>query len=223
MADFVPSRDWDSNDDYTMETLVVTTDHGVYRAAVTRDMDPQEPDFDGGCPVVQIDSGHYSTTARMTGYGQCAEYTDGLPREASEIIEYFTGQLGGTREGIDTFERYLKIFHDGNLVEFGGPNNYTDYTYVAYVTRALWESWGCAGEVGKADKSEWEAYIEGDVYGVEIERASAFDEDGEPTGWTEIDGVVWGYYGEDNAKENAEMELRSEIKFAAKSMLPLEG
>lgn len=206
---------------------VETPDGMTYRALIVQDQDAQEPENAGGCPIVQIASNYYrDTVAEMTGYGVCAEYDDGIataPRfdNAAEVIAYFAHQLGDKRTAIDTFERYLRIYHDGNLVEYG-PNQGTDYTYVAYVTRTLWESWGNTGEVGKADLDEWRAYVEGDTYGIMVEYRPTVEVDDDRTGygiepdhdgWTETDVTCWGFYGQKYAEESAREELASEVKF----------
>ena len=217
---------------YTEVVDTVETPDGLtFRALTIVDEDPQEPEFEGGCPIVQIDAArHYGYHVEMTGYGESSEYDDGLGQgsrrvDASDIISYFVDQLGGKREAIDAFERYLHIYHDGNLVEYG-PNQGTDYTYVAYVTRTLWESWGNKGEVGKADMDEYRAWLEGDVYGVVVESKPTVEVEAEPDirvwrgygeidrdGWTEMEDPVWGYYGQEYAEESAREQLAAEVKY----------
>ena len=201
---------------------VETPDGMTYRALIVQDDDPMAPENDGGCPIVQIDCDYGTVRANMTGYGVCVEYDDGIataPRfdNAAEVIAYFAYQLGDKRAAIDTFERYLRIYHDGNLVEYG-PNRATDYTYVAYVTRTLWESWGNAGEVGKADLDEWRAYVEGSVYGVVIEELTTWtrdapcaDREGRVSDdtretWETVDSCG-GFYGYEYAEESAREQL----------------
>jgi len=201
---------------------VETPDGLTFRALIVQDDDAMAPEFDGGCPIVQIDPGRYDGFhAEMTSYGQSAEYPDGLPDTADRILQRFNAY--DKRTAIDTFERYLRIYHDGNLVEYG-PNRGTDYTYVAYVTRTLWESWGNTGEVGKADLDEWRAYVEGDTYGVmvEVKPTVEVSDDDDHTdyygdvshdGWTETDATCWGFYGQKYAEESAREELDAEIKW----------
>lgn len=216
------SNNWDwSGDSYNVATLEQTTPHGVYRAKIERDECPEAPENDGGCPIVQIDTNRgYSFKASMTGYG--SGYEDGLGRTAAEILEYFHQRTGYTRDAFDMFERYLRIFHDGTMVETGGDQR-SDCYYVAYVTRTLWESWGnVSAPIETAEMTEWEAYLDGDVYGVGVEQATSFDENGEPDVWTETgDGMCWGHYGEEWAKQDGEENLASEIKAVAATMLPL--
>lgn len=213
---FTPSPNWEHSQDWQTETLA----NGRFRVRIVREDPPSEPEHEGGCPIIQIDRDPFGAT--MTSYGKSTVYTDGLPRGADEIIEHFANQINSlsfaslvSDEAIDTFERYLRIFHDGNLVRYG-PDNSTDYTYVAYITRTLWEAWGNSpkSEVGKADMDEWISYLEGDVWGIIPEKLTTWAElgdDGKPTGktretWekTTPDDATWGYYGEDVVKQEAE-------------------
>lgn len=220
-----PSRDWAESNDYTVQTLEQVTPHGVFRAIIKRDEYPESPDFDFGCPIVRIDTNRgYSFRAEMTGYGAYSETQDGLPDTAAGIISHFRDRTGGgTYEAVETFGRYLRIFHGGDI-EFRTPDNYSDYYYVAYITRAMYEAWGNTdGEVPAPNLGEYGHWLEGEVYGVGVETAIEFDEDGDPTDWAEVDdGMVWGHYGEDWAKRAAEDELEGAIARAAKAMLPLE-
>jgi hypothetical protein len=208
---------------YTEVVDTVETPDGLtFRALIVQDDDAQEPEFDAGCPIIQVVNGRHGLDAEMTNYGVGQD--DGLPDSASDIIERFghVGRMAGDmRTGIDIFERYLHIYHDGNLVEYE-PNQGTDYTYVAYVTRTLWESWGNTGEVGKAELNEWRAYVEGDTYGimVEVKPTVEVDDDDDHTdyygdvshdGWTETDSTCWGFYGSEYATESAREELAREV------------
>jgi len=212
-----------SESSYTDAEVVDTVENDMgetFRARIFQDIYADEPEFDGGCHIVQVINGRHGLDAEMTGYGQCAEYPDGLLHSASDIIERFghVGRMDGDmRTGIDIFERYLRIFHDGNLVEYG-QNRATDYTYVAYVTRTLWESWGNTGEVGKADLDEWRAYVEGAVYGVVIEELTTWtrdvpcaDREGRVSDdtretWETVDSCG-GFYGYEYAEESAREQL----------------
>jgi len=211
-----------SESNYTDAEVVDTveaSDGTTYRARIEQDIYADEPYFCEGCPIIRVESRYGGLDAEMTSYG--AGQNDGLPDDASDILRRFNAY--DKRTAIDTFERYLKIYHDGNLVEYG-PNRGTDYTYVAYVTRTLWESWGNTGEVGRADLDEWRAYVEGDTYGVMVEYRPTVELDGctdpeffnvpiDHDGWTETDATCWGFYGQQYAEESAREELAAEVKF----------
>ena len=191
---------------------VETPDGMTFRALIVQDDDAHEPYFYAGCPIIRIEG----YRVEMTSYG--AGQDDGLSRGADEVFSYFRDQLG-SMEAIDTFERYLHIYHDGNITEHSSDG----VTYVAYVTRTLWESWGNTGEVGKADLDEWRAYVEGDTYGVMVEvkptvdvddddgRTDPYSGDVSHDGWTETDGTCWGFYGQSYAEESARDELAAEV------------
>jgi hypothetical protein len=226
---YVPADGWEqvADDGYSTEALQVTTDHGVYRARIDRDIEPMEPENESGCPVVRIDTNRgYSFHAEMTGYGSESAAHDGIAWRVADVLDHFRQNTGsGTRETIETFERYLRIFHGGTVAE-RGPDNYADSTYLAYDTAAMRQWW--AGEGGTptddpAEMDEWTAYLEGETYGVSVERATSFDEDGDPDGWEEVDGTVWGHYGETWAKQAAEEELSSTIAHEASKRLPVGG
>ena len=195
-----------SDNDAEVFDTVETTKGEMFRARIVQDVYAEEPENDGGCPVVRLESRYGGTDAEMTGYGQCSGYPDGLPESAADILTRFN--VYDKRTAIDTFERYLRIFHDGNLVEYG-PNQGTDYTYVAYVTRTLWEAWGNTGEVGKADLNEYRAWVEGDVYGVIVEELTTWtksDSSETRESWEEVDSC-FGFYGLRYAEESAREEL----------------
>jgi len=210
---------WADTDDYSGATLTQTTPHGVFRAVIERDTYAEAPENDGGCPIVQIYARHYSFDAEMTGYGD--GYDDGLPDTAAHIIQRFYDVTGRESDAIETFARYLRIFHGGAVMVREANGRDSDYTYVAYVTRGLREAWG-APEDTAPELDEYQAWIEGDVYSVAVERATDFNEDGEPETWDTIDGPVYGHYGEDHAKQAAEEELRYAVEQAGRDMLPLD-
>ena len=197
---------------------VETPDGLTFRALIVQDDDAQAPEFDGGCPIIRIEHRYGGFDTEMTGYGQCAAYPDGLPDTADNILRRFNSY--DMRTAIETFERYLRIYHDGNLIEHESDG----VTYVAYTTRTLWESWGNAGEVGKADLDEWRAYVEGDTYGVMVEVKPTVEVDDDEAyadhfgdvdhdGWVETDGTCWGFYGQKYAEESAREELAAEVKW----------
>lgn len=175
---FVPSRDWEWDSNYRIATL--DTPNGRFRAKIERDENASEPEFDAGCPIVQLDYSRNSFTTRMVGYGDESAANDGLPRPADEILDLFAGDSGDMRTAIDRFERYIKVFHGGTIVEYG-PNQGVGYTYVAYTTlKMVTELWGNTDSEGiNANMDEWISYLEGDVYGVMVERHIAvLDKDG---------------------------------------------
>lgn len=212
---------WDYDRDYTEAYHVEETPHGVFRAKVMRDEYPNEPEHDYGCPLIQVDSRGYGYDVRLMGYGSESRKNDGIP-DAELALSRFVAEYG-LWDGVEVFNRYLRAFHGGSA-DMRSIDNYSDYYYVTYDTRAMREFWGQTGEMletSAPEMSEWSAWIEGDVYGIEVERAVSFDEDGEPDDWESEDHSVWGFYGEQYAKEEALSQLRWAIDHIAEGMLPL--
>lgn len=214
---------WDYTDNYEECRHVEVTPHGVFSAVVVRDEYPSEPYNDFGCPVLQVNPRYYSADVNRMSYGDESWRRDGISDTAEDALSKFISEFG-LHEGMDVFDRYLRIFHGGSAVTYD-PGYHSDYYYVTYDTRAMREFWGQTGdmlETSAPEMSEWEAYIEGEVYGIRVEVATGFDVDGEPTDWSEVeDTAVWGYYGEDVAKSVAIEELGWAIERTASEMLPL--
>jgi hypothetical protein len=189
-----------------MERETVKT-AGDYRAVIIRDEYGDAPDGDWQAAVIRLDySGYYEADAKTEAAG---DFEDAAKR----FMEYY-----GMRKGMAVFQRYLTIFQGTNdYREFSYSYSPDSAVYVAFDTAELRKLWGCAddrtdGAEGTA--AEWQAYIDGDVYGVALERrvtvasvttfhgdtvATAEDED-----WQEIDDTaVWGHYGESWATEAA--------------------
>lgn len=164
------------------------------RARIVVDEYPHAPEFEAGYPVIRLEYRGYTTRTDGHVYGQ---EVDGM----EDALDHF---LTTTDDGLETFARYLRIFHGGDAEVMSRPTS-RESGYVVYGTRSLLESWGCGPDqavVPEAD--EWEAYIAGDVYGIVIEKHTTtetvtFDTDGTELdfeagmSWTEIESV-WGFY-----------------------------
>lgn len=212
---------WDYSD-YNEPAFIEETPHGVFRARVVLDEHPTEPDHDFGCPVLRLDpTGYGSARVDFTGYGSYSARHDGLKWASLLILGEFIDRFGWS-DGTDVFDRYLRIFHGGSAVSWSGYG-YSDYIYVAYDTRAMRETWGQTGEsleTSAPEMTEWKGYVEGEVYGIVTERATAWEDD-EPTVWEELESV-WGFYGDSEyVKEEAEATVRHHIAAAAAEMLPI--
>lgn len=222
---------------------VPTLTRSTYRATVRQDEYPLEPVHEYGDPVIRVEARYWDgVTAAYTGYGSHSVKDDGLSFDATDVIERFAGTLGtsSASDVCELFDRYLRIFHGGSArlissrLHYGGPD------YIVYDTRAMREARGCTGEyLDRSDPSgeEWQAYIDGEVFYIEIERrevdwrAATSEEvaayrDGEleededflivesPHGLIIGDGVTWtyvdsthGYYGLNDYTYEAAEEL----------------
>lgn len=214
---------WDNDADYRNAYHVEATPHGIFRAVVTLDEYHEQPENEYGCPVLRVESRGYGYDVDMTGYGSESWRNDGIAGGAEYALSKFICEHGQT-DGIDMFDRWLRIFHGGSAVEWSSYH-YSDAIYVAYDTRAMREAWGQTGdmlETSDPELNEWKSWVEGDVYGIDVERAVDFDDDGDPTSWESTDHSCWGFYGKQYAEEEALSSLKWQIEHTAEGMLPLE-
>lgn len=185
----------------------VIEERGAFRVKIVADEYPQEPEFEAGCPVLYVPFRYYDGRVHFQGYGK--DLIDG-----ERALSYLVGQLGRW-EGIEAFERWVRIFHGGDVTSFDSREG----THIAYTSLAHYEEWGLdpESEHAKADISEWQAYVEGDVWGVVVEEMvttrtirrdsmGRFMSDTTDVDWDEIESV-WGYYGHEYAVEEAKREI----------------
>lgn len=220
------SETWDHADDYMSQTLTRETPHGVFRAVMEVDRDPLAPEFEYGCPVYRLKRGYYGygSEVESTGYGSESDRVSGVDiQEAFSRLSEHDGYVG------ETVNRWLYIFHGGSCKVISSSTYYGD-NYLVYDTRAMRESWGQTGEqleTSAPEADEWQAYIDGEVYGIRVERATfGMDLAGldQPpvVVWDEIEDTdCWGYYGEEWAKQAAVEALDDAIARVAAEMLPL--
>lgn len=228
-------RDFDSDPDstgYDRMVHVRETPHGVFRAVVEHDDYPHAPDYDMGCPVIQV-SDHYTFRApdmETVGGGDSAEH-DGLPMTLPEAIaramrDDYGHHVRGLSEALEIVNRWLKVFHGGSLTTIRSSTDRGGDDFVVYDTRAMRDYWGQTGEdleTSDPDAPEWQEYLDGDVYVVSVERADDFHDDGEPASWETVEGPVCGHYGDDWAAQAALEMLADEIDHTAADMLPIGG
>lgn len=222
--------EWDGADRHTLTRV---TDHGVFRAVVEHDYYPHEPENDAGCPVLSVDHTYRGRgDIEMTGYGSESERHDGLPMSLADAYSrIYHGPYGyespySHAQTVEILDRWLRTFHGGSLIEFTSSVDRNSPNYIAYDTEAMRHHWGLTGEALKVSEpkaDEWEAYIDGDVYAVGVERAISFDDEGEPDDWEWEDyGPCHGYYGDDYAAQAALEGLEATIRYYESTMLPLE-
>lgn len=211
---------WDYSDDYREAYHVRETPHGIFRAVVELDEYPDAPDFEYGCPVYRLDYRRGTVDGPECGTG--SDRASGVDiRRAMDHFHYATGRM---RDSVDMLDRWLRIYHGGSCEIISSSTYQGGDDFLVYDTRAMREAWGQVSPmVDKSDPeaSEWQAYIDGDVYVVSAQRAISFDEDGEPDAWEDIDGPVGGYYGEEWARDAAIEMLTWAIDSTARGMLPL--
>lgn len=171
---------------------------GQYRASIILDDDAQAPDWDGMYPTLQID-GHYSHSVDAL-LGDDAE-------DFAPILSHFYETAS---QPLEAFERYLRIFH--GTTQFAAHNTRLsrEYGYVAFDTAKWREKHGVDAEQVKEENllADVIAWVDGDVWGVRVEKVVHWYtqdeeiEDQDRSDWEELDSV-WGYYGRDNAEQEA--------------------
>jgi hypothetical protein len=195
-----------------MEREIIET-RGDYRAVIIRDEYGREPDSDLQAAIIRFDS---------RGFGN---YDIDIKTDSASAFEDAARRFvfdHGMTKGIQLFERYLRTCH--------GTRDFRQFTYsympdsavyVAFDSAAMREAWGYDGDEGaKGDAEEWQAYIDGDVYGVGVEHRRGYStvttyDDGETeehsgADWSETeDGFTWGYYGREYAESEAHSLLDS--------------
>ncbi len=191
--------DWTWGDDYSRAYLP-TSDPRVL-AVIERDTDAIAPDGDAYAPAAFFEyrSGwtHY---APFNG----ATYQDD---DALDALARAMNEYGVNDERV---ERYMRIFHG---VEFQVVSSTVHRGYDVYIldTPAHREAMGTPDTYPTADYlagdiETWQAYLDGDVYGIgyAVNEARVLD-DGEPIDLDEWDVTIecWGFYGDDYAMSEA--------------------
>lgn len=194
--------DWE----FAERHLYRAADGTPFWVAVVRDDDPQQPEYDGGCPVFEV--GIHEAT--HTGYGNY--YAKAHQARLEECLSKFVCEYG-RRKGIETFERYVAIFHDGAIAECQGSEG----PYVAVITQTLWEAWGNEGAVQTdvVEIKEWEAWLDGEVFGYVLFQGEHLCTCPEHSNLDVLNqlGSCWGFYGETNyAHEAGAEELECYIR-----------
>lgn len=171
-----------------------------YRVSITPDTDTTDgPHDDGQWPIIRWT---YRWAFSVEAYNDAAK----------PYVEKFREIY--SRHGWEVFERYVRIFHGVTQFHEYGPNQGTDYTYIAFDPKVWRESIGWTDERGgiaamaeEKPLSEIVAWIEGDVWGWISEKRWNPDGDQEDDeGWEGIESV-WGYYGKSHATAEAESNL----------------
>lgn len=197
-----------------MEREILET-RGDFRAVIIRDDGADKPDYDGQAVVLSYDYRHDWNVS-------CENDVRSGDRLAYALKHFMDAY--NSRRGMPLFQRYARIFHGTRDIRTFRYSYVPDSVeYMALDTEALRTEWGYDGDDGaKGDAETWQAYIDGDVYGIGLEHRRAYTQtteyaDGETvtrTGedWEETkDGFVWGYYG----REYAEAEALSMLNDAA--------
>jgi hypothetical protein len=181
--------------------IVKTSANGRYRVSLEMDMDAAAPYDETGSPILRMDYRGGRWNAIHVGTGVYAGESN---------IEGAADRWGSpSGDTFGLFVRYLKVFHGVTEVEtwYSG-----DYWYVTYDSAAWREAIECPA--AKPDMSEYKAWVEGEVYGVIVERLDTWEraDDNSFTmdSWTEVESA-WGHHGYEYATEAAS-EMLSEYE-----------
>lgn len=186
--------------------MIVKQEAG-FRVRLVQDHDAMKPENDGATPIIRVLAARAGGVILIEGWNRQAEpYVEEL-RELYHRGDSFTEALTALRK------RYDSLHYDSY-----GPNQGTDYKYIAFDTRDFREAMGLAATDATTDNTaaqsltEVKAWIEGDCWGWIVEKRRIFTktyEDGvseHGEDWEEWQ-ACWGYYGEEYAKEAALEEL----------------
>jgi hypothetical protein len=196
----------------------VVEEQGKFRAVIEIDESPSEPDWDGQAAVMALGGRNDSTVEAKNSAAE--EFESALGRFAEQYTD---------RKAVELFERWLRIYHGTRSfsVKFCNGRD-TDYNYLSFDTAKLREEWGLIdgwdegkdakdveNTLSKCDLDAWYAWATGDVWGIRVERSTGFVktwEDGtveDGREWVTVeDTEVWGYYGRDDAEEQARETLK---------------
>jgi len=174
----------------TIETVTVDA-FPLFRARIVADADPQPPYDDGGVPILR------TYRDRIWGGWHADQLTDVTSYTVPAGILEAARRWGAG----ETFDRYARIYHGVTRVETYGPNHVTNCTYLALDPADWRETVGASVEAIAAQDDlmgEYRAFLEGDTYGIVVERSETWRKDGtdeEREDWDEVD-ACWGFYGD---------------------------
>jgi hypothetical protein len=206
-----------------MEREVVET-RGDYRAVIIQDEDAYEPDYDGQAVVLRFDYRNEWNVDNLNGMSE----GDDMARALKTFMDTYS-----SRKGWPVFERYARIFHGTrDIRKFHYSYSPDSAEYVALDSLAMRQEWGLeedseyAATGAEGTASDWQAYIDGDVYGIAVQRKRSYStvttySDGsteETSGveWETVeDSEVWGHYGKEWAEQAAREALNDYAPLAS--------
>lgn len=190
---------------YTVETITLD-EYPHFRARIVTDEYPDAPYDDGSSPIVRV-----AYSRRHDGW-EAEQVDSGTSHRIDSGIEDAAAKWG---DDVDKFERYLRIFHGTTAIKWFDSGDFSCVTFDTAVWReemGLTEAHLAAHpEVrdGLANMDEYRAYIEGDVYGIVIEKLVQWvklagdqpifqnddGSDGIREEWEDVDSF-FGFYGD---------------------------
>jgi hypothetical protein len=166
-----------------------------YRVRLVRDTDAEEPYDDGAWPIMRIE---YQGNRGLW-------YAEEFNKQAESYVDAF-GKLGEGGHATERFERYMRVFHGVTRVVTYGPNQVTDYTYIAFDPKAWREEMGVTDTSQEQPLAEVIAWLEGDVWGWVAEYRDNSSGIADEDDWQD-DGSCYGFYGREVGEEAAQEQL----------------
>ncbi|MGI5185496.1 hypothetical protein ACQEVZ_55560 [Dactylosporangium sp. CA-152071] len=165
--------------------------HPGWRARVVHDEYAGEPDGDALAPALV-------TAARTTPYLAKGVY---VPHAANMILAAWHSL------GRDLFQRYLRMFHGVTAIAVAFNRDTDVWCFDTADFRRHVGITTTPADLA-SERAEWQAWLDGEVYGVIVERRRAGTttwDDGTTAAveqWLEVESV-WGMYGHAYAREEA--------------------
>lgn len=174
------------------------------RVVLVYDDDSGGPYNDGSTPLYRIIPGPW----RAEQITSATSYV--TPAELDRAVQLWANDL-------DMLKRFLRIFHGTTSFEAWDSrgNGGGDYVYVTFDTAHWREAMGLT-EPGAviADMNEWRCWVEGEVYGYQVEASvdwnRADGQPGEMATWEEVT-ACYGFYGLDYAQQEARAAFEAEL------------
>lgn len=178
-----------------MYSEVVET-KGKYRAVIVADEDAQLPDWDGTYPTLQVSSD--GDVAALLG------------EDAEDFAPILRHMMENDPTPLETFERYLRVFHGTTTFATHSTGGWHAYSYVAFDTAKWRETNGVDAERVKQENllADVIAWADGDVWGVRTEKLVKWTTDDDEVDeqetheWKELE-TCYGYYGREYAEQEA--------------------
>ena len=189
------------------DEMVLT--RGDFRVRIVQDATDRAPDYDGASPILQLEGSRWGTS----NVEQVIHTTDWVtPDNIDVAAKRWAAEL-------DTFERYLRIFYGVTDFQQYGTDGATYVTFDPAAWRAYCEI--AQTGPGTADMSEWIAYLEGDVFGIIVERKVVETTTISTTSggvvrtdtneaWSEVESV-WNFYGDTDYLYDTAVEMLSDL------------
>jgi len=176
------------------------TADGRFRVGIVLDDYPDAPFDDGASPVLELSWRGTRWIARDVEHGTY--------RFDPYVLESF----------VRAYAVSLELLHRYARITLGATTfDYCDTRDCVYVTcdPAEWRESVGAPE-GAASLAEWRAYVEGDVWGIVVQRRTVWTSDDGRTceSWDTVNSL-WGFYGLDSQRDYVESTARELLESAA--------